>query len=254
MRCHCLIRENPHYRRDAFESGLKAAGYSLVNDMIGDVHKDDLLVIWNRYGWFHEEAKRYEAIGARVLVAENGYLGVEFAQDRWYALSMSQHNGAGHIADGSAERWDSLGVELQPWRTGREILVLPQRGIGHSGVAMPERWRGDMHERLKGLPYRVREHPGLNPCVSLEEDLKDAKAVVTWGSGAALKALLLGIPCFHSFAQWIGAEASTLLQWADFDKPQRPERLPMFRKIAWGMWRVSEIADGTAFRALLCTS
>jgi hypothetical protein len=251
MRCHCLIRDAPHYRREAFVSGLEACGYTVVDDSINEIRKDDLLVIWNRYGWMHEEAKRYELAGARVLVAENGYLGVEFAGDRWYAISRSLHNGAGQIASGSADRWNSLGVEISPWRGGREILVLPQRGIGPAGVAMPERWRSDVEQRLRGLPYRVREHPGIHRCVPLEEDLNNCKAVITWGSGAALKALLMGIPCFHSFTQWIGGGASTLLQWADFENPQQPERLPTFQKIAWGMWRVSEIADGTAFRCLL---
>lgn len=252
MRAHCLVRDQPHYRRDAFESGLKAVGYKLADDIIPNPGNGDLLVIWNRYGWWHEEAKRYEAAGARVLVAENGYLGVEFACDRWYAISRSQHNGAGYIPSGPPSRWDSLGIDLAPWRTGgKEIVALMQRGIGPNGVAMPERWVNDLHERLKGKNFRIREHPGIKPCVPLEEDLKNAKAVVTWGSGAALKALLLGIPCFHSFTSWIGAGASTLLQWADFDNPQRPERLPTFRKLAYGMWRVSEIADGTAFRCIL---
>lgn len=104
-------------------------------------------------------------------MVENGYLGIEFAGERWYAISKSQHNGAGSIPQGSPSRWDSLGVGIAPWRSGREILVLPQRGIGPAGVAMPSGWLSDVAERLQGLPYRVREHPGIRPCVPLEDDL-----------------------------------------------------------------------------------
>ena len=35
----------------------------------------DVLVIWNRYSEMHLVASRAEAQGARVWVAENGYLG-----------------------------------------------------------------------------------------------------------------------------------------------------------------------------------
>ncbi len=259
-RAHCLIRTDAvHYRHEAFISGLRAVGFHTVDDIILDPGPGDVLVIWNRYSWFNDEATRYEAAGATVLVAENGYLGNDFAGDRWYAISKTHHNGAGHFPQGSPLRWDSLGVELRPYRgTGREILVLPQRGIGPAGVRMPDSWTGDVAARLAHRPYRIREHPGINACTPLEDDLRHAKAVITWGSGAALKALLLGIPCFHAFPQWIGAGASTPLDLADFDNPQQPDRLPTFQRLAWAMWRLSEIADGTAFRHLLseaaCTS
>ena len=70
---------------------------------------------------------------------------------------------------------------------------------------------------------------------------------MTWGSGAALKALTYGIPCFHGFDRWIGAEGSTPLAEADFNKPQKPDRLAMFRKLIWAMWTVGEIKSGEAF-------
>lgn len=255
MRCCCLIRDQPSYRREAFESGLRALGYAITDKPIQNIQPDDLFVTWNRYGWNDSEATRYERAGAKVIVAENGYLGVDFADDNWYALSLSQHNGAGRFAVGSGTRWQALKQTLAPWREGgKEIVVLPQRSIGPQGVAMPRDWLDWIVPRLKAPKVRVRWHPGMNACVPLEEDLKNASVVVTWGSGAALKALALGIPCIHSFGRWIGAGASTPFVDADIREPRRPDRLATFEKIAWAMWRVSEIADGSAFRKLLGAS
>jgi hypothetical protein len=74
--------------------------------------------------------------------------------------------------------------------------------------------------------------------------------VVTWGSGAALKALAMGVPVFHTFPQWIGAGAANPLG-SDLEKPFRGDRLPMFRRLAWAMWPLHELESGAAFAALL---
>lgn len=246
MRALCLIREQPHYRHHAFMRGLKAAGYNTVGTL-PDPKKGDVLVIWNRYGGFDEMARQFERAGATVIVAENGYLGVDFNGKRWYALAKTHHNGAGLWNVGGPERWDSLGVDIKPYREGgSEVVILPQRGIGPEGVAMPPHWLDKVKEQ-----GRVRPHPGMNKCVPLEDDLKDAKAVITWGSGAALKALLLGIPVFYAMRGWIGAGGATKLELANFTEPQRPERLAMFRRLAWAMWTVEEIESGEAFKWLL---
>ncbi len=239
---YLLLREGPHYRRQAFRNGLERHGYSVNFEAPTKPKPDDVLVIWNRYAHFHKTACRFEAVGARVLVTENAYLGNEFCGDRWYAIARNHHNGAGWWPDGGPERWDRLNVELKPWRTvGHEVVVLPQRGIGPEGIAMPRGWKA------KG---RVRRHPGTGPCVPLERDLAQASAVVTWGSGAALKALLYGIPVYHDFPKWIGAAASARYR-EPLPAPFLGDRLPMFRRLAWAQWRLSEIEDGTAMAALL---
>lgn len=249
MRYCNLIRDSPHYRREAFEAGLKTLGEPASHEQC------DLLVIWNRYGGWDVDASQVEKRGGTVLVVENGYLGNEFAGGRWYAISRGQHNGAGTWPEGGPERWDALGVELAPWREGREIVVLPQRGIGRFDVAMPMNWTSDTVTKLGKLtkrPVRVREHPGVNPCIPLAEDLADAHAVVTWGSGAALKALALGVPVYHDFPRWIGAGASLRLGMP-MDAPLRSTeaRLAMFRRLAWAMWPLEQITSGEAFRCIL---
>lgn len=252
MRAFVALRHDKHYRLDAFMSGLKRAGYRVQASHWNRPEPGDVLVIWNRYGQGDGCARLFEKRGGTVLVAENGYTGKDAKGGPWYALSKWQHNGAGEWVVGGPERWRGFGMELAPWRDGKEYVVLPQRGIGPHGVAMPRNW----HKQLAlPVPYRVRPHPGQGEAVPLAEDLAKAKAVVTWGSGAAIKALMLGVPVFYDFRRWIGAGAGLPLSRVG-SEPLRCDfaRLRMFERLAWAQWRISEISSGEAFTTLLSGS
>jgi hypothetical protein len=251
MRAVCLIREALHYRRESFTLGLRCAGYDVVPS-IQKPTPEDVLVIWQRYGFYDEEAKRFESSGARVLVAENGYLGKHWKDDEWLALAIGHHAGAGQWRQLDDKRWDSLSVELSPWRSGgTETIILAQRGIGEKGVASPQHWAENTKIRLK--TGRIRGHPGnKDPEVPLSEDLRNASSVVTWASSAALRALAMGIPVWCDFPKWIGVlSAKPLSQFGTEPLKDDVLRLKMFRRLIWAQWRVSEIRNGVAFETLL---
>jgi hypothetical protein len=252
------LREGVHYRREAFAAGLRAAGYAVEERLTDRPGPRDVLVCWNRYGEVDRCARIFEERGRPVLVAENGYLGNDFAGSRWYAIARSQHNGAGSWSEGGSERWDSLSVALASWRVATgDVVLLPQRGIGPAGVAMPKSWLGETENRLRsaGIAYRIRRHPGTSStALPLEEDLATASSVVTWGSGAAIKALMMGIPVFSDMPNWIGASAAlpvSSLLVRHTGKRSSLDRLAMFRRLAWAMWRLEEIKAGEPFRRLI---
>jgi len=245
------VRDLPHYRRDAFAAGLARLGFRVQRGVPTAPIGRDVLVVWNRYGVNHRGATEFERRGLPVIVVENGYLGVELASTpgrRWYAMALGHHNGAGRWPVGDGARWAELGVELRAWRTGGdEIVALPQRGIGPPGVAMPVQW-----VRTAAKIGRVRQHPGQRESVPLERDLARARAVVTWGSGAALKALAWGIPAFYALPTWIGAPAARPLTHMDLG-PVRDDaaRLAMFERLAWAQANLEEIGAGDAISRLL---
>lgn len=242
------LRPAPVYRAARFAAGLQAAGFKVVHDL-PDPRPGDALLIWNRYGHYDLEAKRFERAGASVLVAENSYLAGEIP-GRWHALALWHHAGAGTWLPNGPERWDALRVELKPWRTSGEVLIISQRSIGEPGIASPLGWEQAIQKQVGG---RIRPHPGKNPpAVSLEADLAAARCVVTWASSAALVALLYGVPVFHAMPRWIGAEASKpLSEWGSESKRDDAARLAMFRRLIWAQWRIEEIESGDAFRHLL---
>ena len=87
---------------------------------------------------------------------------------------------------------------------------------------------------------RLRPHPGKLLGKPLEDDLAGAGKVVTWGSGAAVKALLMGIPVESHMPRWVAEQDNT-----------EAGRLAMFRRLAWAQWTIDEIASGEPFRRLL---
>lgn len=255
-RAICLIREQPHYRREAFCEGLQRVGYSIRNAFVPDINQDDVLVIWNCYGANEVYAQAFKNAKAKVVVAENGYIGHDEQGRHLYALAKGHHNGAGSWYVGGEERWRKQNITVKPWREGGdELVILPQRGIGPPKVAMPTAWVADLKLRLPALtdlPVRVRQHPGIKACVPLEEDLARAKAVVTWGSGAAIKALCLGIPAFYDFPDWIGALAGSRVE--EIKGPwfvERDCRELMLHRLSWAQWSIAEIQEGLPFRYLL---
>lgn len=220
-------------RVQAFEAGLRRLGYQVKPGLTDRPEDRDLMVTWNRVGAADVLAQRF----AKVLVAENAAWGNGFLGGQWLSIARDRHNTAGMFPVGDEKRWDSLGVELMPWRKEGETVILPQRGIGSAPTAMPRGWTERAHARLGG---RVRYHPGRNRAKPLKDDLASCGRVVTWGSGAAVQALMWGIPMLSEMPDWIAEQDNT-----------DAGRLAMFRRLAWAQWTMDEIRAGEPFARLL---
>lgn len=251
-----VLRRPPYYGH-VFAASLERLGYAVQGEPLSNPKRGDLYVTWNRHERRDGAVKAHEAAGGSVLVVENGYFGRNFNGAEWFALAMGQHNGAGRWPEGDAQRWESLGVELKPWRKGGdEIVILASRGMGSMRCREPKgwsEWAAKELARESGLRTRIRSHPGAQAqCVTgdLETDLANARAVVTWGSTAGLKALTFGVPVFYGFHDWIGAGAARKVgHWRK--GPFLGDRAPTFHRVATAMWSLEEIASGKALQCLL---
>ena len=276
MKAFSLIRQEPWYRRQAFESGLKRAGFEVLQRSPDGARPGDVLLLWNRYGGTHEIAVRFEREGGLVLVAENGYIGAGGTAPKfdvhpagpkpqhYYALAEGWHNGRGRWPGGGPERFAALGVELKPWRTeGEHILVCPNRSFGVGEQLMHPDWAQRCVERLRKQtkrPVRIRAHPGNDaPRRPLSEDLKGCWAVVIWSSSCGVHALAEGIPVICEAPYWICKEATlpsagVLEQLAagPWERMGHSEsRARAFERLAWAQWQISEISEGVPFAHLL---
>jgi hypothetical protein len=254
-RAICLVKDREPYPHQHVITGLRAAGYDVTSTIPGKPKSDDLLIIWNRMGDRHFVARTFEGVGAPVIVNENGWIGREKGR-KFYSLCRNHHNGAGAWKVGDDSRWDRFGIELKPWRKeGRHVLILSSRGIGEPGVAQPRQWINEAYAQLQKAtrrPIKVRNHPG-DSNADISPDLVDCHAVVTWASGAAIKAIAAGIPAFYGLKRWIGAPAACHDLGA-IEKPFLGDRLPMFRRLAWAQWTADEIATGEPIRRLIETA
>lgn len=232
------LRHGVPERWAAFEAGLRRAGFVVERGVTSRPRPRDILVTWNRIREGGAAALAFERYGNTVLVAENAAWGNSFAGGHWYTIARGQHNTAGRFPVGGPERWDGLAVELQPWRADGETIILPQRGIGQPPTAMPMDWPQQAARRFPGA--RVRPHPGRGDERPLEKDLARAAHVVTWGSGAAIRACMWGCRVTSQMPEWIGQQDNT-----------DPGRLAMLRRLAWAQWQLTEIAHGRPFDHLL---
>lgn len=251
------IREQPHYRTDAFYAGLKASGFHVLPRQLpaDGPRPGDVLVIWNRYSDKELTADKWERLGGTVLVAENGYCGRDAAGRQFYALAIHGHNGSGRWNGGGPERWGALGLAIRPWRVaGEHVLVCPNRHFGMKGFAMPQNWERETVAQLRRFtkrPVRVRPHPnGGTPERPLAADLENCWAVVIWASSCGVHALLAGVPVIATAPWWILKPAASM-RLDEVEAPAMPPRQEHFERLAWAQWSIEEITSGAPFRHLL---
>lgn len=234
------LRHTVGERQAAFIAGLTRQGYSVRQGFPGRIGPRDAFCTWNRIGDGHAWANRFEAEGRPVLVAENAAWGNDFAGRRWYGIFPDFHNMLPRAPlPVDSNRFDRIDVELAPWKADGETLILPQRGIGPPQTAMPADWT---RRALKRYGGRVRAHPGRTPelAIPFSQDLQSVSQAVTWGSGAAVKALVLGVSVLSDMPRWIAEQDNT-----------DAGRLAMFRQLAMYQWTLDEIAYGEPFARLL---
>lgn len=247
-------------RHAALLKGLAANGFHVKQHNPRDWHAGDVLISWTRHrGPKDDLCHAFEKRGGRVIVAEEPHLKGRFPPtgERLYALSLSDHQARWRA--GGPERWQGFGVALKPWREGPGVvLVREQRGIGSALMASPADWHNATAVALKKItsrPVAIRPHPknvsrGGGKPVPLSDMRPAVASLVTWSSHDGAEALIEGIPVIwrapHGFVR---DACGTRLE--QVDDPPRPERMPVFERMAWAHWRTSEIENGEAFAWLL---
>lgn len=240
-------------------AGLRALGYDVrLHPPARGQQEGNVLLTWNRYEPNNSIADGFEEDGGTVIVAENAYLGLDRGNRTRYAMAVGGHNGGGFwplVTDGGA-RWRALGIEVKPWRTeGEHVLVCPNRSFGRPGYIMPLDWAEKTAAQLRGYtsrPVRVRAHPGNGaPKTPLEDDLRNAWAVVIWASSVGCESLVRGIPTYSMAPAWVCKPATCTGGLRTINAPTLPDRMPALHSLAWAQWELQEIQSGEAFQHLL---
>ncbi|MGP1675905.1 MAG: hypothetical protein ACTS6J_01950 [Burkholderiales bacterium] len=186
-----------------------------------------------RPGWMHlwEQAKRE---GRDWYYLDNSYF--DCARERQFRVTKNalQHTGRGE-SDG--RRFASLGIKIKPMRTGGEdVIVCPSTPEFMQVVAGDPGWLDRVTRNLRRQygadRVIVRTKQDKRP---LMDDLKNARLLVTWGSAAAVTALLEGVRVACA-PECCATYADDRLRWASV--------------LADHQWDLSEFANGTAWRAL----
>lgn len=203
------------------------------------------------YGMRHKDAaliRRCRAEGRDWFYADNGY----FRRGSYFRVTRNawQHSGEG---DAAPDRWQSLGLSLEPWapRPNGDVIVALQSA--HFFAVRDEcrdAWLRDVLARLRTATARrivVREKPRRPEADDFARVLNRAWAVVGRSSNCLVDALLAGVPAFPT-------QACAALSCGTLEEIERPRRPPdrgrWARVLAANQWTLEEIRAGLAWQAL----
>lgn len=209
------------------ERGARRLGFTLGSGKppTENIKGSDVLMTWTpwRDTGRHKRVLAFAKAGARVLICENGFIPT-IGGRRYWQVGIDGVNGAGRFPVGGPERWASWGVELKPWRSGGDyILVCAQRGTVEDDPAITHGswWPDQILAKIRAVtdrPILWRSHPGApwrgHPVgwegrdvtvapygVPLAEHLAGAIACIVYTSTSATEALIDGVPTFYDGPQ-----------------------------------------------------
>jgi len=150
------------------------------------------------------------------------------------------------LLDVPGDRVSKFGVVTQPWKKGREVIVIAPSQKVCKVLGVSGHWAKQTGLALKKYtdrPIRVKEKGA-----GLIGELKDCHAVVSLSSVAEVEAALYGVPVFAT-----GHSPAAPIAEKDFSKiesPIYPDREPWLRTLSYSQWHKSEMGNGTTKRHL----
>jgi len=255
----------------AFEQGLRICGIQSNNhDLDADV-----AVIWSHL-WSgrmrpnQDVWKIFRNSGRDVIVLEVGML----QRGRTWKMGLNGVNRRAWFGQNSqANRAQTLGLNLQPWQQGKNIVIAVQRGDSEqwAGLPEPKTWVEQTVTKIKSVtdrPIVVRPHPRqriagitgvtvrqprplLNTydCFDFDTDLANAWCVINENSGPGCQSVIAGVPAFVGTDSLAAPVAN--LDLSNIEKPWMPDRTAWLEDIAHTEWTTEEIASGLPVQRLL---
>lgn len=183
---------------------------------------------------------------------------------KWYHRIVDNDLQHGDIVLQSSDRWERLGIRIQPWRRdGRNIvIVMPDEKACLFYDTTPDAWLESVGRQIAGKtdrPVMVRQRVAdpdkrtRDPATSFDAVLRgDTFAIITFNSVAATEAIIAGIPAFVT-APCNAARPVANTDLARICDPWYPDP-DLVRSwachLAYGQFHISELEDGTALAIL----
>ncbi len=253
--------DNPHRAHhyqamDLFQKGLSAHGVEAQILPASRYAPSKLAVVWgHNLPHIHENQRK---TGMDYIVLEQGYFG-----DRSAFMSIGA-NGLNGRADfhshmSPKDRWDKHGVEVKPWRTGGDYILIMGQCPGDAAVRDVDflLWASIVANQARSqsdMPVKYRPHPlSLQRTVdgaelltgTLEDALAGAAAVVTYNSNSGVDSILAGIP---TVAYDLGSMAHKVSSRRIEDPLITPDRTQWCRNLGYCQWQHNEVTSGAAWK------
>lgn len=237
----------------------------------------DLVVIWsvllNIYGR-QPIYEHYKKLGTPILVLEVGGI----VRNKSWRVGLNGINRDAEYGNQNVDdsRLAKLGLSLQPWRKGEEIIICTQNQFS---AAWPNISVYDWTEQTltwirsqTKMKVWLRPHPrhrvhfekltskygNIDICVpkqtgnkdevDFQKYLQNAHAVINYNSNPAIESVLAGVPVYvdKSSLCWpVGNEIG-----GDIVNPKTPDRSKWLNEISYCEWFEDEIAQGIPWQRI----
>lgn len=163
---------------------------------------------------------------------------------RWHINSYQMRA----ISQVPADRWAAADIKMPPWTEFGRHIVVAEPSPTYQKFHGIQGWTENTLERLKYLTDRqiiTRDKECKRP---LYDDVKNAHALVTHGSIAAVEAVIMGCPVFVDTSSAATLVGHTELRY--IEQPMRPDRENWARSLAYCQFNEQELVDGTLWRMI----
>ncbi len=152
------------------------------------------------------------------------------------------------IRDVPDDRWKQLKIDVAPWnKNGRHIVLAPPTKTYMASHGC-EGWIENTLLALAKVTTRqivIRDKETKRP---LQDDLKDAHALVAHGSIAAVESVVLGCPVFVDKCSAAALVGQTDL--TNIEKPIYPDRQPWLNSLSYSNFSESEMTSGEIWKMI----
>ena len=246
-------------------NGVKASWPEAVQFKDNSQEKEPLpnSMFWGFVGNNLEMVKKLEARMHNFWFTDTPYFGRfdnnNLKPDNHYWRICKNRIHVSYLKDCKADRFEKFGIKIKaPNFAGKHVLVCPSSTGIHGYLDRPN-WTNETIEQIKRYtdrPIRLRHKPrgrgtsGPSEAkVPLSEDLKNAHAIVTSCSIAAVEAVCMGIPVFSHEKGFASAMGNLHLE--DIETPYYGDPEPWLYSLAYQQFTPEEIENGTAVEILM---
>jgi hypothetical protein len=214
----------------------------------------------------HKIMKQCLADGNNFYYMDSGYVGNNVGTQNRHGIKQYHRivrNDLQHktIRPRPSNRWDLLGVRIDPRRSGHRIIVAApdEKPCKYYGIDQ-QQWIEDTVAEIKkhtDRPVEVRERAPKRADRVFNEPLsrtltQDVHALVTFNSIAAVESILTGVPAFVLAPSHV-AEPVANRDLSRIDDPFYPDKdllMAWCHSMAYGQYHVRELKNGTAFKMM----
>ena len=200
-------------------------------------YRGGISVVWGLARGAPQIVEQAKAAGEPWIYLDHGYF-KRGHPNGYYRVTCNAHQ-QHWITDRPADRWQALKIDLKPWKTGRDIVLVPPSATVQAifGPYWPPEFKTDR-------PIQVSVKDGK----PFHEKFKNVHAVVTYFSIAAIEAIVDGVPVFHTGES--AAAPVALSDLSQIEAPLRPEREAWAQSLAYGQYTTKEMESGLCWANL----